>query len=71
MSRLVHGKTLSVVCYSQIMSVITIPKVLRDKLGDKGVDSFAKIINESETTSRNDLATKEDIFRFSEHMIKI
>lgn len=53
------------------MSVITLPKVLREKLGDDGAEALVKVINESETASRKDLATKEDIFKLNERMTKI
>ncbi|MBF0336299.1 MAG: DUF1640 domain-containing protein [Nitrospirae bacterium] len=43
------------------MSVITIPKALRDKLGDEGTDAFIKVINEAGLDTRRDLATKDDI----------
>ncbi len=43
------------------MSVITIPEVLRKKLGDDGAEALVKVINESETNARKDLSTKEDI----------
>ncbi|MBF0607991.1 MAG: hypothetical protein HQL61_10655 [Magnetococcales bacterium] len=42
------------------MSVITIPKALRDKLGDEGTDAFIKVINEAGLDTRRDLATKDD-----------
>ncbi|MBF0458746.1 MAG: hypothetical protein HQK99_12730 [Nitrospirae bacterium] len=48
------------------MTVITVPKPLREKLGDEAADSLIKIINETELTSRKDLATREDIFKLSE-----
>jgi hypothetical protein len=43
------------------MSVITIPKVLRDKLGDDGTDALVKVLNESDSVSGKDYATKADI----------
>ncbi|KJU86907.1 hypothetical protein MBAV_000902 [Candidatus Magnetobacterium bavaricum] len=43
------------------MSVITIPKALRDKLGDEGTDAFIKVISEAGLDTRRDLATKDDI----------
>ncbi|MEO5355753.1 MAG: DUF1640 domain-containing protein [Nitrospirae bacterium YQR-1] len=41
--------------------MITIPEVLRKKLGDDGAEALVKVINESETNARKDLSTKEDI----------
>lgn len=40
------------------MSVITIPEVLRKKLGDDGAEALVRIINDSDSNSRKDLATK-------------
>ncbi|MBV6343537.1 LA_3696 family protein [Candidatus Magnetobacterium casense] len=53
------------------MSVITIPKALRDKLGDEGTDAFIKVINEAGLDTRRDLATKDDIAKLSERIVKI
>ncbi|MBF0488832.1 MAG: DUF1640 domain-containing protein [Nitrospirae bacterium] len=61
--------------YNEDMSIITIPRILREKLGDEGADAFVKVINESETASRKDLAIKEDMLRLesklTERMTKI
>ncbi|MCG6552006.1 MAG: hypothetical protein L7F77_06740 [Candidatus Magnetominusculus sp. LBB02] len=43
------------------MSVITIPRPLREKLGDDGVDALVAVINEANFGSRNDMATKDDL----------
>ncbi|WP_420265618.1 LA_3696 family protein [Candidatus Magnetominusculus dajiuhuensis] len=43
------------------MSVITIPKSLREKLGEQGTEDLVKVINEADSASRKDAATKEDI----------
>ncbi|KWT83388.1 LA_3696 family protein [Candidatus Magnetominusculus xianensis] len=43
------------------MSVITIPKPLRERLGDDGVDALIAVINDAKISSREDLATKSDI----------
>ncbi|MCG6552125.1 MAG: hypothetical protein L7F77_07340 [Candidatus Magnetominusculus sp. LBB02] len=43
------------------MSVITIPRVLREKLGEDGAEALVNIINETDSTSRRDLATKADL----------
>ncbi|MBF0555215.1 MAG: hypothetical protein HQK96_11780 [Nitrospirae bacterium] len=40
------------------MSVIAIPKSLREKLGDEATGDLAKVINEADSSSRKDLATK-------------
>ncbi|MBV6340195.1 LA_3696 family protein [Candidatus Magnetobacterium casense] len=45
------------------MSVITIPEVLRRKLGDDGVEALVKVVNEVDSDSRRDSATKEDILK--------
>ena len=45
------------------MAVITIPKVLRDKLGDDGADAFAEVIKEIDLDARKDaLAIAEERF---------
>jgi hypothetical protein len=43
------------------MSVIAIPKPLREKLGDDGVDALLAVFSEVSLYTRNDLATKSDI----------
>ncbi|MBF0320868.1 MAG: hypothetical protein HQL01_13800 [Nitrospirae bacterium] len=43
------------------MSVITIPKTLREKLGDDGVDALVTVINEVGLDSRRDVTTKDDL----------
>jgi bifunctional DNA-binding transcriptional regulator/antitoxin component of YhaV-PrlF toxin-antitoxin module len=43
------------------MSVITIPKSLREKLGDEATEGLVKVINEADSASRKDTATREDI----------
>ncbi|MBF0318494.1 MAG: hypothetical protein HQL01_01640 [Nitrospirae bacterium] len=45
------------------MSVITIPRPLREKLGDDGVDALVAVINEANLSSRDNLAAKSDIAR--------
>ncbi|KJU81460.1 hypothetical protein MBAV_006347, partial [Candidatus Magnetobacterium bavaricum] len=45
------------------MSVITIPRVLRETLGDEATEAFVKVISEVGLDSRRDLATKEDLFK--------
>ena len=47
--------------YTESMSVITIPKTLREKLGDDGVDALLTVFSEVSLNTRNDLATKSDI----------
>ncbi|MFV1976268.1 MAG: hypothetical protein ACC651_11010 [Candidatus Scalindua sp.] len=42
------------------MVVITVPKVLREKLGEDGTDSLVELINQSEVKS------KEDVLKFIE-----
>ncbi|MBI2472340.1 MAG: hypothetical protein HYV59_14050 [Planctomycetes bacterium] len=37
------------------MAVITIPKVLREKLTDEGADALVEIINKSEEKSKEDI----------------
>ncbi|MBV6341982.1 DUF1640 domain-containing protein [Candidatus Magnetobacterium casensis] len=57
------------------MSVITIPRILREKLGDEAVEAFAKVISEAGLDTRRDLATKEDLFkvetRLKENITKV
>lgn len=47
------------------MSVMTIPRVLRERLGDDGVDAggdaLLAVFSEVSLNTRNDLATKSDI----------
>ncbi|MBF0459014.1 MAG: hypothetical protein HQK99_14085 [Nitrospirae bacterium] len=43
------------------MSVITIPRVLRERLGEDGVDALLAVFSEVSLNTRNDLATKTDI----------
>ncbi|KJR40606.1 hypothetical protein MCHI_003494 [Candidatus Magnetoovum chiemensis] len=45
------------------MPLITMPKVLREKLGEDGADAFASVIKNLETDWRKDLATKEDLMK--------
>ncbi len=45
------------------MSVIAIPRPLREKLGDDGVDALIAVINEAILRSHENLATKDDIAR--------
>lgn len=56
------------------MSVITIPKPLRDKLGDEAAESFAMLLKEVEFEGRKDaLVIAEEKFerRLSEEVAKI
>jgi bifunctional DNA-binding transcriptional regulator/antitoxin component of YhaV-PrlF toxin-antitoxin module len=56
------------------MSVITIPKPLRDKLGDEAAESFAMLLKEVEFEGRKDaLVIAEERFerRLSEEVAKI
>jgi bifunctional DNA-binding transcriptional regulator/antitoxin component of YhaV-PrlF toxin-antitoxin module len=56
------------------MSVITIPKPLRDKLGDEAVESFAMLLKEVEFEGRKDaLVIAEEKFerRLSEEIAKL
>lgn len=56
------------------MSVITIPKPLRDKLGDEAVESFAMLLKEVEFEGRKDaLVIAEERFerRLSEEAAKL
>lgn len=40
---------------------MTIPRVLREKLGDDGVDALLSVFSEISLNTRTDLATKVDI----------
>ncbi|MCI4626274.1 MAG: hypothetical protein L3V56_09975 [Candidatus Magnetoovum sp. WYHC-5] len=53
------------------MPVITLPKALREVLGDNGADALVKVINEADLGARQDLATKEDIAKVKEEIIKV
>ncbi len=53
------------------MSVIAIPKSLRDKLGDDGVDALLTVFSEVTLSSRVDLATKDDIRVLRDDMSKL
>ncbi|MBF0553626.1 MAG: hypothetical protein HQK96_03615 [Nitrospirae bacterium] len=52
------------------MSVIAIPKPLREKLGDEATDSLIKVLNDAESTSRKDLATKEDLAKLETKLVE-
>ncbi len=41
------------------MPVITIPKPLRDKLGDEATDAFVEVIREIDLETKKELVTKE------------
>ncbi len=45
------------------MAVITIPKPLRDKLGDEATEGFIEVIEKVDSDARKDLATKADILQ--------
>ncbi len=53
------------------MSVISIPKPLREKLGDEATDAFVEVIREIELESKKELATKDDIRALKDDIIKI
>ncbi|MBF0609475.1 MAG: DUF1640 domain-containing protein [Candidatus Magnetobacterium sp. LHC-1] len=53
------------------MSVITIPKALRDKLGDEGTDAFIRVINDAGLDNRRELATKDDIVKVKDEIAKL
>lgn len=50
------------------MSVITVPRTLRDKLGEEGTEAFVEVIHSVESESRRDLPTKEDFANFKGEM---
>jgi hypothetical protein len=52
------------------MSVIAIPEVLRKKRGDDGAEALIRVINESDLSSRKDLATKEDLARLETKLVE-
>ncbi len=52
------------------MAVITIPKPLREKLGDEATDAFIEVIKEIEQESKKDLATKSDLSELKTEIIK-
>jgi tetrahydromethanopterin S-methyltransferase subunit G len=43
------------------MVLLTVPRPLREKLGDEATDAFVLVINNLEFESKKDLATKTDI----------
>ncbi len=43
------------------MAVITIPKPLRDKLGDEATEAFEEVTEEVEKDAHKELATKADL----------
>ncbi|MBF0555839.1 MAG: DUF1640 domain-containing protein [Nitrospirae bacterium] len=45
------------------MAVITIPRALREKLGEEGTGAFVEVMQSIETEWRKDLSTKEDLAR--------
>jgi bifunctional DNA-binding transcriptional regulator/antitoxin component of YhaV-PrlF toxin-antitoxin module len=53
------------------MSVIAIPKPLRDKLGDDATDSLITVLDKFEQSSQKGLATKEDIHTIDLKIAKI
>ncbi|MBF0553378.1 MAG: hypothetical protein HQK96_02340 [Nitrospirae bacterium] len=52
------------------MNVITIPEVLRKKLGDDGAEALVRIINDADSSSRKDLNTKADLESAKSDIIK-
>ena len=44
------------------MTILTIPRSLREKLGDDATDAFVHVINSAELDGKKDLATKTDLF---------
>lgn len=52
------------------MSVIAIPKSLREKLGDEATEDLVKIINEADLSSRKDLVTKADLEAAKSELLK-
>ncbi len=61
--------------YNKFMSVITIPRILRETLGEEATEAFVKVISEAGLDTRRDLATKEDLFkvetRLKENIAKV
>ncbi len=53
------------------MAVITIPKPLREKLGDEATEAFIEIIRTIDIESRKELTTKEDIVKLDGKIDKI
>jgi hypothetical protein len=51
------------------MSVITIPRILREKLGDDGAEALVEVLNKSENSKG--LATTTDIARLEGEMIEL
>ncbi len=53
------------------MSVIAIPRPLRERLGEDATDAFVEVIKELEIDSHRGLATKEDIALLKEDITKV
>ncbi|MCI4625811.1 MAG: hypothetical protein L3V56_07595 [Candidatus Magnetoovum sp. WYHC-5] len=53
------------------MPVITVPKELREVLGEKGADALVKVINDADLSARKDLALKEDFAKVKEEILKV
>ncbi len=50
--------------------IITMPKILTDKLGDDGAEALIHVINEAESSMRTDLATKADLSEMKAELLK-
>ncbi|MBF0318100.1 MAG: DUF1640 domain-containing protein [Nitrospirae bacterium] len=53
------------------MTVLAVPKVLRERLGDEATDAFVRFINEAGIDTRKELASKEDVTRLREELRKV
>ncbi len=53
------------------MTVISIPKALREKLGDEATDAFVEVIKAIDLDSRKELATKTDIAKLDGKIDKV
>ncbi len=53
------------------MPVITVPKELREVLGEKGADALVKVINDADLSARKDLALKEDFAKVKEEILQV
>ncbi|MBF0592458.1 MAG: hypothetical protein HQL02_10270 [Nitrospirae bacterium] len=53
------------------MSLIAVPKVLKERLGEEATDVFIRLINEAGIDTRKELATKEDVSRLRDDLRRV
>lgn len=50
--------------------IISIPKILTDKLGNDGADALVHVLNDAETSTKSNLATKADLSEMKAELLK-